>query len=142
MYVGQEPGAGLVRFKGIKMQAVAAGQGNRLQGAAKAEVEPDPGTQLVGVERLHHVIVGPRGEGPDLLAARRFPREHHDLNGPAARNRANAAAGLVAVDAGHDDIEHHQVGGKMDSVPGPLHRCSPRPGNTPGRADAAIIAAS
>ena len=47
--VRHELGAGRVRFAAASSrQAVTAGQGDRLQGAAKAEMEPDPGAHSCG----------------------------------------------------------------------------------------------
>ena len=109
--VRHEAGMGLVRFV-VVVRTATAGPGNGLQGAAETEMEPDPGAQFVRIERFDEVIVGTCRIGPHLLGPRRSSRDHDHLDCPPARARADAAAGLVAVDAGHHDVEHDQVGGE------------------------------
>ena len=108
-----ELGAAFVRFAdGAAVQTVIAGQGQGLQGASKPEVEADPRAQLVRVERLYHVVVGPGGIGANLLGTRGVRRDHDHLNGPTMSFRSNAAADLVAVNARQHDVEHDDVGGE------------------------------
>ena len=69
---------------------------------------PHPGEQLGLIERLGHEVVGPGFDRPDLLlgVAR---RDHHDGQVRRGRVLADPPAHLVAVHAGHHDVEQDDV---------------------------------
>jgi hypothetical protein len=73
---------------------------------AAPQHRPQPGLQLLGRERLDHVVVGAEVEHPHHLVLV-VPRGRHDH-----RHRADAAdhpEHLGAVDVGQTEVEHDDV---------------------------------
>jgi len=67
----------------------------------------DPGEQLLPPERLRHVVVGTGTERTHLLQLLAAGAQHH--HGHIAQ-LANALEGRPAVEIGHVDVEHHEIG--------------------------------
>ena len=91
----------------------AAGAARRDAGAAQDDL--DPGHQLVALERLGQVIVGPdleAGDPVDRLAER---AQHDDAEIAAAA--AQVAGERQAVPVRQRQVEHHQVGGPDGKEP-------------------------
>ena len=82
-------------------------------GLARARRRPaqqrlDARLQLAHAERLGEVVVAADLQSDDLVELGVAGRQEQHRN---ARLRAQAAADLVAVDAGQHDVEHHQIEG-------------------------------
>src|SRR5918995_2266015 len=92
----------------------AAGGASALggQAAARAAIEdqrPCFRQQVTRAERLPHVRVRARREGLRRLAILRERREDQDREPILASPRAEPAGDLVAVDAGHHQVENREV---------------------------------
>src|SRR4051794_10603663 len=90
-------------------------------GIAPAQHGADAGRELVGAERLRHVVVGAGVERADLLALVADRAEHDDREGAPA---AHLLADLDTAAVGQDEVEDHDVGrAHGDGVEGlPLRR--------------------
>ena len=80
----------------------------------------DPGEQLLGVERLRHVVVGAGVERAHLLrlVVARGQHDHGDL-----AERPQPAQHVEAVEVGEAEVEEHDVGAAV----GGDHDARPRP---------------
>ena len=72
-----------------------------------ADPGPDPGDELLGLERLDDVVVGPGLEADDHVDGVALGGEHHDRH---AGLGADLLADVDAVLAGQHQVEQHQVG--------------------------------
>ena len=68
---------------------------------------PDPGDQLLGLERLDDVVVGPGLEADDHVDGVALGGEHHDRD---AGLGPDLPADVDAVLAGQHQVEQHHVG--------------------------------
>src|ERR1700758_2217552 len=68
------------------------------------------GDQLIGRNRLHHVVDGPLPQAPDLVGLLALGSHHDDRDGAGAWIVGERACRLVAVHAGHDDVHEDEVG--------------------------------
>ncbi len=76
-------------------------------GAAAAQQRPHPRHQLLGAERLGHVVVGAIVQGPHLLRLAGAHAEHdHRHLAPLPQLGQH----VMAFHVGQADIQHHQVG--------------------------------
>ena len=69
----------------------------------------DPGLQFLGIERLSDEVVGAGLQAADLVLAGVEPGDERDRNQPRLWRLLQIGADLEAVDAGHLDIQQHQV---------------------------------
>src|SRR5439155_26705468 len=103
----------------LQLLAVAAGfafAGHHLDVVKAQHFEPTrlhapkqgahAGHQLVGIEGLDHVVVGPTVEAADFVDGLVTCRKHQDGDHALAPNRA---ADLEPVEAGHHDVKDDQV---------------------------------
>jgi hypothetical protein len=71
---------------------------------------PDAGDQLLGLERLHDVVVGTRLEAENHVDRVALGGEHHDRNPGLG---ADLLADVDAVLAGQHQVEEHHVGTEL-----------------------------
>ena len=79
------------------------------QGVPHAEVQLHAGTQFLDVDRFDKVIVGAKFMRPQLLLAQGMAGDHEHLGLRACRRLLDATTGLVAIDAGHGNVQEHDV---------------------------------
>src|SRR5690606_20719150 len=65
--------------------------------------------ELVFVERLRHIVIRAGPVSGQALLEKGLGREHEDLRVAILGIRANAPTDLIAVDAGHHDVEKDEV---------------------------------
>src|SRR5581483_9269662 len=75
--------------------------------APAAQQRADPRVQLIGLERLHDVVVGAGVESVDAVCQRIARRQHEDRGREAAR--AHPATDLGAAHARKAEIEYEQI---------------------------------
>ena len=78
-----------------------------------AEVRTRTGEELLGFERLQHVVVGTRLQRRDLVAQAVAHGEHDD---GYVGERPEVPQGLEPVDAGQGEVEDHEVGWRVDAM--------------------------
>ena len=79
----------------------------RLAGRIAAQDRLDPRDELARVERLGHVVVGAQLQPDDLVHVVAARGEHDDRQ---VALLAQSAAHFPAVELGHHQVEHEQVG--------------------------------
>lgn len=93
--------------RGRVQRHVAAGQHRRLIGLAAAQHGPHTAQQLVGVEGLGQIVVGPGVEAGDAVVLLALGRQHHD--GGLAALGTQPLQHLYAVHLGHHHVQYHAV---------------------------------
>src|SRR6185436_9255750 len=74
-----------------------------------ADADLHPGTELLGIDRLDHVVVGACVEaGHEVTPAATSCKQDY-IYASERRPLTNAAAQLDAVDAGHHPVENRQL---------------------------------
>ena len=86
---------------------VADGEALVVGDVVAAYARADPGDELLGLERLDDVVVGPGLEADDHVDGVALRGEHHDRH---AGLGADLLADVDAVLAGQHQVEQHQVG--------------------------------
>src|ERR1700757_4429094 len=71
------------------------------------------GDELVGRDRLHHVVHGALAQAPDPVRLLALRRHHDDRDGAGLRVVRQCTGSLVTVHAGHDDIHENEVGAHL-----------------------------
>jgi hypothetical protein len=72
-----------------------------------AEPRPDPGDELLGLERLENVVVGAGFQPEDYVYGVGLRRQHDDRH---ARLAPDLAAYVDPVGTGQHQVEQHQIG--------------------------------